>query len=286
MKITIDVIAEALKEYQPVVQLSSFNRQYSRIRLANSEEWDPGILYILNGGKTPHICGIKNSGLICIGKPNASPDETSDLIILPENYDIYEIFNYIQNIFDAFTEFKVNLLNASNTGSYKEIIDIGWKFIKNPLFLQESGHRIIALAPETDIPSDPEWDFLRVNRFIPIESIQKLKRDSEKYTSDTPPILGSIHGIALVDNPRPNDSLHSILLAKEKIEKSESVKNAKIIAKCKGFKKRKTRTDDFGRYTLTGLEDGRWELKLMAKGYEEVTAIVDISGGGEYEQNF
>jgi len=118
------------------------------------------------------------------------------------------------------------------------------------------------------------------------ESIRKLRSDSEKHTSNIHPTLGIIHGVALVDSPRSNDSLHSIILAKEEGEKSKLLKNAKITAKCKGFKKRKTKTDTFGRYEFTDLEDGRWELKLKAKGYDKITAIIDISSGGKYEQNF
>jgi hypothetical protein len=37
---------------------------------------------------------------------------------------------------------------------------------------------------------------------------------------------------------------------------------------------------------LTDLEDGRWKLKVEAKGYEAVKATVEISGGGVYEQDF
>ncbi|MFC1531822.1 polymer-forming cytoskeletal protein [Thermodesulfobacteriota bacterium] len=110
--------------------------------------------------------------------------------------------------------------------------------------------------------------------------------DSEEHISDISRPLGTIRGVVLGDITRPNSSLYDIFTAKENTKKGEPIKDAKIFAECKGVGKRKTKTDSFGRYELAGLEDGKWDLKLKAKGYDEIKAIVEISGGGEYEQNF
>jgi uncharacterized membrane protein len=39
-------------------------------------------------------------------------------------------------------------------------------------------------------------------------------------------------------------------------------------------------------YELTNLKDGKWRLKIKAKGYKKGKAQVEISGGKTYEQNF
>jgi cytoskeletal protein CcmA (bactofilin family) len=90
------------------------------------------------------------------------------------------------------------------------------------------------------------------------------------YTADTAPARGAIHGI---------------LTTREGKNTAKPIKGAKISAKCKEFAEKNTSTDDSGYYELTDLEDGRWKLKIEAKGYEAVKATVKISGGGVYEQD-
>ena len=90
-------------------------------------------------------------------------------------------------------------------------------------------------------------------------------------TADSAPALGTIH---------------DILTARENKDTAEPIKGAKVSAKCKGFAENNTRTDDSGYYELIDLEEGRWKLKVGAKGYEAVKATVEISGGGVYEQDF
>jgi cytoskeletal protein CcmA (bactofilin family) len=90
-------------------------------------------------------------------------------------------------------------------------------------------------------------------------------------TSDTAPALGTIHGIVTV---------------REDKNTAEPIKGAKVSAKCKEFAEKNTQTDDSGYYELTDLEEGRWKLKVEAKGYKVVKSTVEISGGGVYEQGF
>jgi hypothetical protein len=76
-----------------------------------------------------------------------------------------------------------------------------------------------------------------------------------------------------------------IVLAVEN-NKKEPLKNAKIIARCEGMGKRKTKTNDSGYYELNNLEDGLWRVTVKVKDYEDVESTVEITGGGEYEKNF
>ena len=59
-----------------------------------------------------------------------------------------------------------------------------------------------------------------------------------------------------------------------------------VQVKCKGAAKRYTATDDLGYYEVSNLRDGKWKIEIKAKGYGKDKAIVHISGGGRYEQNF
>jgi cytoskeletal protein CcmA (bactofilin family) len=110
--------------------------------------------------------------------------------------------------------------------------------------------------------------------------------ESETYPGDSPPLLGTIHGIVTGHPIQPPDHAHDFITAKEDKKTAEPIKEATVSAKCKGFAEKNTRTDDSGYYELTDLEDGRWKLKVDANGYEVVKATVEISSGGMYEQNF
>ena len=98
--------------------------------------------------------------------------------------------------------------------------------------------------------------------------------------------LGKIYGKVLAESPRPVGSMNDIISAKEEKPKGEPVRNAKVTAVCKGVGKKKTSTNDSGYYEFTGLEDGVWMLRIKARGFEMQEAVVEIIGGGEYEENF
>ena len=82
------------------------------------------------------------------------------------------------------------------------------------------------------------------------------------------PVLGTIYGVV-------TDS-----------DTGKPIEGAVVKAKCKSAGKRKTKTGVSGYYELNGLEDGVWKLENKAKRYEKVKAMVIVTGGGRYEQNF
>ena len=108
----------------------------------------------------------------------------------------------------------------------------------------------------------------------------------DRYTEDHAAPLGTIHGIVTGHPLQSPDPIHGTITARENKETAEPIKGAKVSAKCKGLAEKNTKTDDSGHYELTDLEDGRWRLKVGAKGYEAVKATVEISGGEVYEQDF
>lgn len=66
----------------------------------------------------------------------------------------------------------------------------------------------------------------------------------------------------------------------------ERIKNAEVKAECKNVGEKSTRTNGSGHYELNNLRDGKWKLKIKAKGCEKRKATVEVSGGGTYKQNF
>jgi len=89
---------------------------------------------------------------------------------------------------------------------------------------------------------------------------------SDEYAGAPPPTLTAIYGI-VTDQKTGNP-----------------IKNAKV--KCKGVGQKNIETNTSGYYELTDLKDGKWRLKIKAKGYKKGKAQVEISGGKTYERNF
>ena len=111
-------------------------------------------------------------------------------------------------------------------------------------------------------------------------SMQRARQPDERKLA----VIAS--GGYAADAPIPLGTIHGTITAREDEKTAEPVRGAKVCARCKGFGERKTRTDDFGFYELSDLGDGRWRLKVEAKGHEAVKATIEISGGGAYTQDF
>lgn len=173
MKIPMDVITELLEDYQPSLLRSSTKMQYSKVRLVQNSEFEFETLYIGYGKDITSIHGSQNSGFITIGKPVATPN---NLIIVPDTSNLHDILNFIQNIFDSFHRFEFDLIKSAGENSYQNLIETGYRFTENPVFLLENGYRVVAMAPDIDIPNDYEWDHLRKKRFMSIEAIKSLKK--------------------------------------------------------------------------------------------------------------
>ena len=89
---------------------------------------------------------------------------------------------------------------------------------------------------------------------------------SDEYAGSPPATLCAIYGIITDQNT------------------GKPVKNAEII--CEGIDKKNAWSNASGYYELINLADGKWKLKIKAKGYKKGTAKVEISGEGSHEQNF
>jgi hypothetical protein len=98
--------------------------------------------------------------------------------------------------------------------------------------------------------------------------------------------LGTIQGIVTLGQSVSGGATHDLATANEGGKRYKPLKKVQISARCKGVGKKRTKTDGSGYYELTDLEDGKWELKVKAKGQKDIDATVEISGGGVYEKNF
>ena len=63
----------------------------------------------------------------------------------------------------------------------------------------------------------------------------------------------------------------------------EPIKNAEVI--CRGSSKFDTNTNASGYFEFINLKDGKWKLRIKAKGYKKGKSRVEISGGGTYKQD-
>ncbi|MBW1667332.1 MAG: polymer-forming cytoskeletal protein [Deltaproteobacteria bacterium] len=89
---------------------------------------------------------------------------------------------------------------------------------------------------------------------------------SDQYVGGPPPNITAIYGIVKDEAT------------------GKPLKNARISTR--GPAKNNTESNGSGYYELINLKQGKWKLKVEAKGYRKQKAEVTISSEGTYEQNF
>ena len=172
MTISLPVIIDALGPFQPEVRQCSGDANYGRVCLILDEERRNDTLYVGPGRSIVEPEGPGNCGFVSIGEPAAA---FRNIVVLPDSCDLHEVFDCLQRVFLRFSEYELDLTKAAITGSYQELIEIGHRFMANPLFLLDSGYRVLALAPDVDIPGDREYDYIRRNGISSPELVKVLK---------------------------------------------------------------------------------------------------------------
>ncbi|MFC1822109.1 polymer-forming cytoskeletal protein [Thermodesulfobacteriota bacterium] len=89
---------------------------------------------------------------------------------------------------------------------------------------------------------------------------------ANEYAGGPPPTLTAIYGI-VTDQ-----------------QSAKPLKNANV--KCKGLESKSIRTNASGYYELINLKQGKWSLKVEAKGYKSGKAKLEIEDNGTHKQNF
>ena len=172
MKIPAYVILEALSSYMPDSTLSSDMIQFTSVRILSNQALDSNILYVgLAKDLKANPNGLGNA-FISIGKPTFTPDE---VIILPDDCSLFEVFNLLQNIFDSFSAYEIELLKTLESGTYQDLINVSFQFIGNPIYFMDSSYRIHALTPNTEFPNYPELQHVHQYGFVSFEAIKLLK---------------------------------------------------------------------------------------------------------------
>jgi len=146
--------------------------------------------------------------------------------------------------------------------------------IQAPTFVMEEGATFDGNCKMTEIAAEEGQE-------SPIESRKENGGETSPEEHS-----GTIHGYVL---GIPSDSPVLSNPSKDQTQEDSGkvpIRDAKVLAKCKGSGKRQAKTDSSGYYRLTDLGDGKWKLKVKAKGYEKAEATVRVNGGGVYELNF
>ncbi|MBW1721521.1 MAG: polymer-forming cytoskeletal protein [Deltaproteobacteria bacterium] len=90
--------------------------------------------------------------------------------------------------------------------------------------------------------------------------------DSAQYAGGPPQNLTAIYGVISEEGT------------------GKPIRNAEV--RVKGDEKKETQSNASGYYELIHLRDGKWKVKVKAKGYRKVESVIEISGGGAHKQDF
>jgi PucR family transcriptional regulator, proline-responsive transcriptional activator len=168
------VIGHILGAYGPEEHLTIADAQYCRVCLAPSGELRDDTVYVGLSSTLGNLNQTGESCFVCIGEP---PANAANMILLPDSCDVHNVFASLQEAFFRFSEYELELMKVAVTGSYQDLIDIGYRFMANPLFFLDTSYRVLALAPDEDMPGDPEWDHIRATGTTSPELVKTLKEE-------------------------------------------------------------------------------------------------------------
>jgi PucR family transcriptional regulator, proline-responsive transcriptional activator len=172
--IPASVIGHILKMYGPEERLTIADVQYCRVSMAPSGEWRDDTVYV---GLSSALGSLDQAGsacFVCIGEPSMN---AGNMIVVPDSCEVHNVFGCLQEAFFRFSEYELRLMKAAVAGSYQDLIDISYRFMANPLFLLDTSYRVLALAPDADIPEDREWDHIRATGTTSPELVKTLKEE-------------------------------------------------------------------------------------------------------------
>ena len=151
MKLSIWILADWLKAYEPVLEVESGKQEIENARLFSSEiPIEKNTLYI---GRTHDFFDEKENCILC--------SNNNDMMILHSN-DIEQIFNEILNAFDFYSKWYIALDKAIDSGCVlTALLDLSYDVLPNPLFVLDSAQVVLAIS--TNYPPgtvDEVWDEL------------------------------------------------------------------------------------------------------------------------------
>ena len=95
--------------------------------------------------------------IICVGgnPPVSYFTDKCVCFIVKDHTDLFTVFNQVQQIFDKYDEWDTGLQNILNTtASIKELVDLSFPVIENPIFVIDSNWRYLAYSSVIDSRED------------------------------------------------------------------------------------------------------------------------------------
>lgn len=154
MKISMWMIVEKLKKYQPKCAIVDGKACMTGVRFISSEAdagFDPQYLYL-------SLDSDIESAILCNGP---------DMIIL-QGRDTNEILNDLLAVFDFYNSWEKNLWETSARKSFQQIIDLGGAVLENPMMVADIDSNVLAMSSAfLDEDINDYWIESRITRRLP-----------------------------------------------------------------------------------------------------------------------
>ncbi|MCM8711240.1 helix-turn-helix domain-containing protein [Clostridium sp. SYSU_GA19001] len=220
MELNIGTLISKIKQYKFELYLSLGEQiPIKSIKLLpiNSLNFDPNVLYITKASDLLHVLPINNPvNIICVSDCSLKLD-TYDCyqlnLIIINNVDIIELFNYIQDILLSHQRLTVDSANLFTAlvedKGIQHIIDISYKILGNPIHVSDLSHKILAFTKNINV-DDPIWyeltttgygSFSHISRGNSIGLYEKVRKSNYPFSTFIEESkIHVLHSNILIDN--------------------------------------------------------------------------------------
>ena len=157
MKLSLQMIADQLEEYEPFLHIQeSDNTLYRSSRLFRSE----GNLYVAQMDEHTCIYGCY-----------------PDSYILLKNIQEEQVQNKVLDIFDQYASWMEEIELCLENGNYQKVVDICFEIFRDPVFILGQTAKLIALTKKIDknALNNPEWVHLADYGYSSLQNYEKFK---------------------------------------------------------------------------------------------------------------
>lgn len=175
MKLSLQIIIDALHDYSPRPHPNYTDGGFSYLKFASAGEINENTLYICYGYGSPQKPYCQHCGCISLGECR---EGFIPLITLQSPGNINEVFNHLQSLFDLWDDYQTALYKGVVNRSYAEVLEAAYAFLGNPLVFLDNSHKVYAMLPDYDFPFDDEWNHMRKYNFASLDGIKKLTQSS------------------------------------------------------------------------------------------------------------
>ncbi|MEG2138131.1 MAG: helix-turn-helix domain-containing protein [Oscillospiraceae bacterium] len=154
MKLNADIIYDYLSAHVRLTRIgispSELSLQRPRLYMGGNAEFEENQLYIALADQLPTHPAFRNGALvICVeGVPPTSYTTGSGCcLVISGSVDIFSVMNWVQEIFDRFDAWEINLQKILNTSaSMQELLDVSQPIFENPIVLIGADFHYIAYS--------------------------------------------------------------------------------------------------------------------------------------------